>query len=863
MGESVDIIVSEAGTDQVSEGFAKLSEQADKSAQSVDNANSSLSFLKETANATTTPLQTISAASADAAGGTAQMAERVTVAESAMRAAQSTANRLGITLEEYNARTAAFVSGTDAMSQSLQENSNAVGKTEEAHKKNKEAMHQAKEESELFKEATKLLTEVLTFLGLALSVEKLIDFAETFEIMEIKVSSVSRSAHDLHDNMSNLFAISQRTGSSFQQNAAAFQKLAVETTGLGIDQKDLLHVIEGVDQAVRLSGGTTKDAGRAMDVFSRSLATGQVEGRIFRTVLRDFPELGQLVAKGLGVPISSLTGFGAASKTSSKDFVEGFNKAAKTAEEVGKTIPLTLGAAIQTLVNSAVNYVGHLNEASHATSAMAGVIVFLADHFSTIATIIRVAATAFASYYAIAVIIPGVINLIISSLRALTVAALANPFTFMIVAITTLIALVYQFGDAIKLNASGSISLLGAFIGTWNVLKTVLINIWSFVGGPLTIAFQSLFTFLTAPFRLLIMIIQGVMFGLEKIGAIAAGSGEAFNAMVAPITKFKEVMGTAMEEASKGLQETDDHSKTLAERLGGEDPNQNVSGAANKAAGSVGHLNDVLTQNGRVNAAAIPPFENLLNAHKRADAAIKGASENMKEYSREVDENSRKVEELALTTRDAMGNIVKYTSETAKQSGEFFNGMKKSIDSVTESLQEQQAATRTSGGGGSSGGGGGGGGGGGHTQDSIGLQSWDPGDDIYGPYGRWTGGPGSPYFGHTLTAEEQTKVANVPGHFWSPKTLHDALGFANGGSFQVGGTGGTDSQLVQFMASPDENVTIETPEQVRRRRNIEQGAGGNKSVIVNMDVRTPDVGGFRRSKNQMLLDLRGKLGSIA
>jgi len=40
--------------------------------------------------------------------------------------------------------------------------------------------------------------------------------------------------------------------------------------------------------------------------------------------------------------------------------------------------------------------------------------------------------------------------------------------------------------------------------------------------------------------------------------------------------------------------------------------------------------------------------------------------------------------------------------------------------------------------------------------------------------------------------------------------------FANGGSFMVGGSGGTDSQLVRFKASPDERVTIETPAQQRQ-----------------------------------------------
>lgn len=40
-------------------------------------------------------------------------------------------------------------------------------------------------------------------------------------------------------------------------------------------------------------------------------------------------------------------------------------------------------------------------------------------------------------------------------------------------------------------------------------------------------------------------------------------------------------------------------------------------------------------------------------------------------------------------------------------------------------------------------------------------------------------------------------------------------GFANGGSFKVGGVGGIDSQLVAFKASPNERVTIDKPGQER------------------------------------------------
>lgn len=57
--------------------------------------------------------------------------------------------------------------------------------------------------------------------------------------------------------------------------------------------------------------------------------------------------------------------------------------------------------------------------------------------------------------------------------------------------------------------------------------------------------------------------------------------------------------------------------------------------------------------------------------------------------------------------------------------------------------------------------------------------------------------------------------------------LGGLMGFAGGGSFRVGGNGGTDSQLVAFKASPDETVSITRPG---------QKSGGGVSLVVNMPI---------------------------
>ena len=58
--------------------------------------------------------------------------------------------------------------------------------------------------------------------------------------------------------------------------------------------------------------------------------------------------------------------------------------------------------------------------------------------------------------------------------------------------------------------------------------------------------------------------------------------------------------------------------------------------------------------------------------------------------------------------------------------------------------------------------------------------------------------------------------------------LSGLFGFANGGSFNVGGGGGTDSQLVAFMATPGEKVSVTNPG---------QGAANGINLVYNIDAR--------------------------
>lgn len=85
--------------------------------------------------------------------------------------------------------------------------------------------------------------------------------------------------------------------------------------------------------------------------------------------------------------------------------------------------------------------------------------------------------------------------------------------------------------------------------------------------------------------------------------------------------------------------------------------------------------------------------------------------------------------------------------------------------------------------------------------------------------------------------------------------LGPMFGFAHGGSFEVGGGGGTDSQLVRFMATPGERVTVTPPGMDR----IKGGAGGggvtvNQTFVINQGADAAAVAALHRTAAQIKRD---------
>lgn len=109
---------------------------------------------------------------------------------------------------------------------------------------------------------------------------------------------------------------------------------------------------------------------------------------------------------------------------------------------------------------------------------------------------------------------------------------------------------------------------------------------------------------------------------------------------------------------------------------------------------------------------------------------------------------------------------------------------------------------------------------------------------------------GIPYVGPFLGAAAAA-AAVVAGMANVQAIRSQSVGFRTGGNMTVGGSGGSDSQLVSFRATPGEKINVNTPaqaaalERLGREGNGERGPRNinvNQNIVVagRMDKRTPD-----------------------
>lgn len=721
-----------------------------------------------------------------------------------------------------------------------------------------DASEHAAEQVDKLTESGNLLKEMLAGLGLALSIEKLIEISDGFTNLQNSLKLVSKNTEELEATQEKLLHVANDTRQSMEGTAALYTSLAIATKNLHTSQEDLLGITTTINQAMTISGKSADEVSQAMRRFSTSMSQGTLDSRGITTVLMQFPALARAIADGMSTDVGSLKTMAAQGQITAQQIVQALQKSAGDVQKQFAQMTPTIASAFTVLRNELDETIGKILNAQGAGATFGSVILFLAHNMDAVVRVLGIVA-AMTTAYTVAVIAARVAT------TGLIAVLVANPWTATLVIITGLVAAFYAFGDSIKLTADGTVTAWSAVVGIIRVtvqgLGELLTWLTQTENGMLTlgIAALALTTYLVVMSS--VAVFDWLMGAAKATYAFAAAMGilnttflivvgavVGFAAAIAAVLYAYNALRFGTDEANARMMDLVNGAKAAAAQLAGPlvESMRTVAAEAHNAAHASTDFANALSGTGAAAASA---------AKSQGGAAAGFASTG-----------------AALTTvahsADAAGGSIKTTTQYANDGLGGFNALGQSVTSMGAGFEKTVTSTRNWDG----------------TMTTTGqtlttvsngvktttqsMVEWDGSlvqvsktiesglnpslnssigllnsmttaagaaisavSALHGDYGN-IGGGGAAGGGGGGGAKkaDATNWTGGGSTDWSGNatTNFQTAAFATGGQFKVGGQGGTDSQRVTFMATPGEVVTVQTPAQLSGAR---FGAGAKPSDV--------------------------------
>lgn len=318
--------------------------------------------------------------------------------------------------------------------------------------------------------------------------EQLIDgYIETSN----RIRAVSTDQANLNGLMDATFKVAQNTRSSWEDVASTYQRLGTVTKGLGLSQRDVINLTEEMAMAAKVGGATNREAGASMAELTHAFATGTLQGREFRVLMRDTPSLMKELQVASGHTGAEFAEMGKTSKITASMIVEWFGKAdASIREKFGNTIP-TIAEGFTQIENAARKFFGESAVGSGVMATLSTAMRFVADNFETFAKVALAVGEAIGTLFAIGQVIALVAGLAAGG-KALAIAFNSGPIAalnMLAVAVIVGVSLLRQFGDQFEtskaiMTGAGAVVITVAddLQALWGQLKQLGSEIMSFVG---------------------------------------------------------------------------------------------------------------------------------------------------------------------------------------------------------------------------------------------------------------------------------------------------------------------------------------------------------------------------------------------
>lgn len=314
------------------------------------------------------------------------------------------------------------------------------------------------------------IVEALALIEGARQLEEMVD---GYTEMSNRLRVVATDQSNLNGLLQATLSVAQDTRTSWDDVVSTYQRLSNVTKALGLSQQDVLDLEREMAEAGKVSGASARESGMAMAELTHAFATGVVQGREFRVLMRDVPQMMHELQVASGKTSSEFAEMGKHGQITAQLLIDWFGKAKQDiSDKFGQTVP-TISDELTRLHNAAEQFFGSTATGTGVMRALTDAMNFVIEHFETFGKVLLGVGEALLGLY--------VIEKVIGLVKALTAAVAANPLGALVIAATTAVMVLRQFGDQIDIDAGGVAKLSDVFEVLWDDIKKVASAVVDFV----------------------------------------------------------------------------------------------------------------------------------------------------------------------------------------------------------------------------------------------------------------------------------------------------------------------------------------------------------------------------------------------
>ena len=220
---------------------------------------------------------------------------------------------------------------------------------------------------------SKVATSFKTILGgvaIASATRGIIRYSDEYTNLSNRLRLATNSAEDFARAQASVFQIAQDTRQSLGATGELYQRLALSTKELGLNQKDLSGIVTTVNQSLVISGASAQAAEAAIVQLGQGLAAGALRGEEFNSVAEQAPRLLQVLSDSLGLNIGQLRELAKEGGLTAEVFINALKGQSDVIAAEFASTSTTVQQSLQKIDNALINAVG--GEGQEATKNLTG-----------------------------------------------------------------------------------------------------------------------------------------------------------------------------------------------------------------------------------------------------------------------------------------------------------------------------------------------------------------------------------------------------------------------------------------------------------------------------------------------------------